>query len=178
MRKSSRVRTGDPAVDNVKAVANLERDVRRAASPGERVAHAFSTMVGQIGFVIAQLVAIAAWIAWNTAGPEPSRFDPYPYVLLTLIVTCEGVLIATFILIAQNRMSKQNDQRDHLHLQINLLAEQELTLVLKLLRRVADRLEVASDTADDQLGAKLAEETDISQLVERLRRELLKIDDQ
>ena len=42
------------------------------------------------------------------------RFDPYPYGLLTFIVSLEGVLIATFVLITQNRMAAQSDQRDHL----------------------------------------------------------------
>jgi hypothetical protein len=64
-------------------------------------------------------------------APPPFRFDPYPYGLLTFIVSLEGVLIATFVVIKQNRMAVQSDQRDHLNLQVDLLAEQEMTAVLR-----------------------------------------------
>jgi uncharacterized membrane protein len=47
--------------------------------------------------------------------------------LLALIVSVEGVLLSTFILMKQNRMSRHADHRDHLNLQIDLLAEKEIT---------------------------------------------------
>jgi Protein of unknown function (DUF1003) len=72
--------------------------------------------------------------AWNALASPALRFDPYPYGLLTFIVSLEGVLIATFVLTKQNRMAAQSDQRDHLNLQVDLLAEQELTVILRCRR--------------------------------------------
>jgi uncharacterized membrane protein len=68
-------------------------------------------------------------------------------VLLTFIVSLEGVLIATFVLITRNRMAKQSDRRDHLNLQIDLLAEQKMTMMLRILRRISERLDIDIETA-------------------------------
>jgi uncharacterized membrane protein len=161
----------DPATDNIKAIADLERQALDEASLGERVGHALIRFAGTMFFVAAQMVAMAVWIVWNGVGPARLRFDPYPYSLLSFIVSFEGVLIATFVLIAQNRMSRHSDARDQLHLQVNLLAEQEMTLMLKLLRRIAQRLDIP-ETAEEVRTEKIAAETDVHGLAARLRREV------
>jgi uncharacterized membrane protein len=161
----------DATSDNIKAIADLERRALDEASPGERVGHAISRFAGTMIFIAAQMVAMAAWIVWNGVGPPRLRFDPYPYALLAFIVSFEGVLIATFVLIAQNRMSRHSDARDQLHLQINLLAEQEMTLMLKLLRRIAQRLDIP-ETAEEVRTEKVAAETDVHDLAARLRQEV------
>jgi uncharacterized membrane protein len=161
----------DPATDNIKAVADLERRALGEASTGERVGHAISRFAGTMFFLAAQMVAMAFWIVWNGVAPPRLRFDPYPYALLSFIVSFEGVLIATFVLIAQNRMSRHSDARDQLHLQINLLAEQEMTLMLKLLRRIAQRLDIP-ETAEEVRTEKVAAETDVHDLAARLRQEV------
>ena len=131
-----------------------------------------------MGFVAWHSVALAAWIVWNVLVRDGFRFDPYPFGLLTFIVSLEGVLIACFVLIAQNRMGRQSDQRDHLNLQISLLAEQEMTLMLKLLRQVSERLHIAPESGDDARAAQLTEETNVYELVESIQRELPRKDQQ
>ena len=162
----------NPTAANIRAIVEVERQAHRQATLGERLGKAISDAVGTMLFVTAHTAAMVAWIAWNALAPETLRFDPYPYGLLTFIVSLEGVLIATFVLIAQNRMSRQSDERDHLNLQISMLAEQEMTLMLKLLRRVADRLEVPAESEEEQRAEKLSEETNVYELVNSLRREL------
>jgi uncharacterized membrane protein len=165
----------NPAADNIRAIVELERQALREATPGERVGQRISNLIGTTGFVIVQIVVMAAWIAWNALGPSAARFDPYPYGLLTFIVSLEGVLIATFVLVAQNQMALHSDRRDHLNLQISMLAEQEMTLVLKQLHRVTERLGIPPETTADARAEKLAEETNVYELVHRLRRELPEI---
>jgi len=161
-----------PAADNIRAIVELERAAVRSASWGERLGASISSVVGTMEFVAAHVVALAVWVGLNTVGPESARFDPYPFGLLTFIVSLEGVLIACFVLIAQNRMSRQSDQRDHLNLQVSLLAEQEMTLMLKLIRQISERLAVAPDTVDEARATKLSEETNVYELVESIRHEL------
>ena len=160
-----------PAADNIRAIVELERQAAKSASMGERIAASISDVIGTMGFVAAHVVALAVWVGWNTFGPEPARFDPYPFGLLTFIVSLEGVLIACFVLIAQNRMSRQSDQRDHLNLQVSLLAEQEMTLMLKLLRHISERLQIQPGTADEERATKLSEETNVYELVQTIRQE-------
>jgi uncharacterized membrane protein len=161
-----------PTADNIRAIVELERKATRATSRGERVGASITSVAGTISFVSAHVVVLAAWVAWNTLAGRPLRFDPYPFGLLTFVVSLEGVLLACFVLISQNRMSRQSDQRDHLNLQVNLLAEQEMTLALKLLRQIAGRLQVEPESEDAARATRLSEDTNVYELVENIEREL------
>ena len=86
-----------------------------------------------------------------------------------MLVSTEGVLVATFVLITQNRMSRRSDQRDQLNLQIDLLAEEEMTVVLRLLRQIATRLGVEPDGDDAQRADRLTESTNIRELVQAIQ---------
>jgi uncharacterized membrane protein len=165
-----------PAADNIRAIVELERQAHRQASVGERIGQRISDFVGTMAFVTIHGILMLMWIGWNVFAANDMRFDPYPFGLLTFIVSLEGVLIATFVLIAQNRMSRQSDARDHLNLQISMLAEQEMTLMLKVLRRIAERLDVSPEGSDEAKAAKLAEETNVYELVQTLQKELPEID--
>jgi uncharacterized membrane protein len=67
-------------------------------------------------------------------------FDPFPFGLLTMVVSLEAIVLSTFVLITQNRMADMSDERADLDLQINLLAEYEITKILKLTDAIADHL--------------------------------------
>lgn len=166
-------KTLEPVADNVRSIVELEERSHRERSRKERISDRITTAAGTLGFISFQLAASAAWMVWNALAPAALRFDPYPYGLLTIIVSLEAMLIATFVLITQNRMSRQSDARDHLNLQIDLLSEQELTLLLRLVRRIADHLGVAPPPDSEADAAeKLAAETDVGTLMRTLEREL------
>src|SRR5687767_10125406 len=159
-----------PVARNVAEIAKLERaDMGRLPLSG-RISLAITRTVGTFGFAVAHAVVLVLWCTWNVTGPEGRRFDPYPFGLLTMIVSMEGVFLALFVLIAQNRMSAQSDQRDHLTLQVNLLAEQEMTMVLRMLGRISDHLKVRRNDQDENEARELMESTNIYQLMEELRR--------
>ena len=161
-----------PVARNVAEIAKLEHaDLGRLAL-SERISLAITRTVGTFGFAVAHAGALALWCTWNVIGPEAGRFDPYPFGLLTMIVSMEGVFLAMFVLIAQNRMSAQSDQRDHLDLQVNLLAEQEMTMVLRMLGRISDHLNVRRNDREENEARKLMESTNVYELMEELRRKL------
>jgi uncharacterized membrane protein len=166
----------DPTTENIKAIVEVERQAMGRASFGERMGQAISDVVGTMTFVTLHAAVMIVWIGWNALAPSSLRFDPYPFGLLTFIVSLEGVLIATFVLIAQNRMSRQSDERDHLSLQISMLAEQELTLILKLLRRISERLGMPPQSEEEVRAAKLSEETNVFELVRTLRERLPEVE--
>jgi uncharacterized membrane protein len=95
-------------------------------------------------------------------------FDPYPFQLLCMLVSLEGVLLSTFVLIRQNRMSNRADRRSHLDLQINLLAEKEISKVIQMLERISERLELPADSEARELG----EVTAVSDLAHELDQKL------
>jgi uncharacterized membrane protein len=98
-------------------------------------------------------------------------FDPYPFQLLCMIVSLEAVLLSTFVLIKQNRMSALADERSHLDLQVSLLAEQEVTKVIQMLQRISTHLGVEATVMDAE-ARELGETTAVSGLAHRLRSKL------
>jgi uncharacterized membrane protein len=130
-----------------------------------------ASFTGSLWFVLIHLVWFTAWAVLNLgvfAGFRP--FDPYPFQLLAMIVSLEGVLIATFVLIKQNRMGELSDRRAHVDLQVNLLAERETTRLLRLTEEIAVRLGVRN--AGDAVG-ELSEDMQVEELAKALDRRLL-----
>ena len=126
---------------NVEQVARMEREVLARRGISDRVVDAISAFCGTTVFVWVHVIWFAGWIIANTA-PHLRHFDPFPFQFLTLVVSLEAILLSTFILISQNRQGLIAERRNHLDLQINLLAEQESTKTLILLARIARKLGV------------------------------------
>jgi uncharacterized membrane protein len=153
--------------ENVEAIAGLEAEALGGRSRGERVSDAIVRAIGRLGFVVAHLLVLAVWLAVNLGWlPGVRPFDPFPFGILTLIVSTEGVLLTLFVLISQNRMSRVADQRAHINLQVSLLAERESTRILRVLQDVAQELGVRHD--DDE-ARQLAESTDLPSLARELK---------
>src|SRR4051794_28058955 len=88
-----------PAASNVRTIVELERRAALERSRADTIGETVARWAGTLGFVLVQVALFLVWSAWNTWAPVRWRFDPYPYGLLTFLVSLEGVLIATFVLI-------------------------------------------------------------------------------
>jgi uncharacterized membrane protein len=152
--------------ENIAAVAELEAEALKRRTPADRASDAIAAFVGTIGFVALHLVWFALWASIN-AGLIPfiPAFDPYPFQLLCMIVSMEGVLMSTFVLIKQNRMGYLSDRRAQLDLQVNLLAEREVTRLLQIAGEIARRVGV---TDPIRLAEDMVEETKVEKLVTEL----------
>jgi len=158
--------------NNVDLIARLEHEALHDRSTGEKISDSITHVTGNIGFVVFHVLLFGVWAVVNTGMlPGVAPFDPFPFGILTLIVSAEGVFLAIFILISQNRMSRQSDRRAHLALQVSMLAEQELTMLLRMQKRTAEHLGVAPDDIRDQAEQMMAA-TDVEMLVEDLEAKL------
>lgn len=155
-----------PAARNVEEIARLERETTGNPTLGERISLAITNAAGTFTCVVVHVAALSCWMGWNSLGPDRWRFDPYPFGLMTMIVSMEGVLLAILILITQNRLSAQTDKRDRLDLQVDLLAEQEMTMMLRMLSRISDRLGVGADDRERDQARQLMQETNVYELIE------------
>jgi uncharacterized membrane protein len=90
-----------------------------------------------------------------------------------MVVSVEAVLLSTFVLMKQNRMSQRVDQRDHLNLQVDLLAEEEITKILQLQSAICERLGIDSAERDPNVK-EMAETTPLQTLADELREKLPK----
>src|SRR5437762_481466 len=121
---------------NVEKVIQVENETQRPRSRSEAITDAIGGFVGTVSFVVAQLLAFAAWVVANAGTlPQLAPFDSFPYPLLSSITSLEAVLLAAFVLMKQNRMGRVADRRDHLDLQVNLLTEQRATQIIQMLDR-------------------------------------------
>lgn len=157
----------DPAEKNVRAVASLEHSERLGRTRLECFIDRVAVWAGHPSFPMLHVAWFAAWVAFNVLSP--SRFDPYPFTLLTLVVSLEAILMTSFVLAAQDRTNREAERRGKLDLQINMLAEQELTAILRGIHALAKHSgldladtvpqlpELASDTRVDHLAKHLAD---------------------
>jgi uncharacterized membrane protein len=158
---------GDRTIeDNLRAVAQIEQEALRARSIGERIGDGAARIIGSMPFVVFHFVWFALWIGLNLdLVPGVRAFDPFPFGLLTLVVSLEAIFLSLFLLISQNRMTRQAEKRSHLDLQINLLAEEETTKILRILEKIAERVGVPPEERPD---TDLDSQTDILKLASRV----------
>ena len=166
------VAAADPMAYNVEAIAKLEHEELHRRSSGEKVSDFFVSLMGSMPFLLFHVVWFAAWFLINLGAiPGVPAFDPFPFGILTLIVSSEGVFLAIFILISQNRMTRQSDKRGHLDLQVNMLAEQEMTMMLQMQRQLCEHLGVEVDSIKAE-AAHLMRETDVEEMLSTLEEKL------
>ena len=92
--------------------ALARHEARRAESVQNRIADAITTFAGSMMFVYIHILWFAVWIALNKV--LPTKFDPFPFGLLTMIVSLEAIFLSTFVMISQNRAdSKRQVLADH-----------------------------------------------------------------
>jgi uncharacterized membrane protein len=159
----------EPAARNIETIARLEREALHDRSRLDRFTDAVTAAAGSPLFIVAHAIWFATWIAFNVTAAHP--FDPYPFGLLMLAVSLEAIFLSAAVLMTQNRMQRQADKRAHLDLQVNLLAEQELTTMLKILTGISQRLGVKIEERDGKVD-QLARETDIHTIASAIDREL------
>lgn len=158
-----------PELTNIQAIMALEREIRGKRSLLDRITDGVSSLASSPAFIFAHLIWFALWLGFNTLGG--ATFDRYPFNLLTLAVSLEAIVLTGFVLMAQSRMTQQADKRAHLDLQINLLAEQELTAILKLQCLLAERAGIEVADIDPRLD-QLRNRTDVQRLAATLESEM------
>jgi uncharacterized membrane protein len=148
---------------NISKVMEIESAQKQNQTTGERISQAVAGFCGSMTFVWVHVAWFSTWIIVNSI--PRLRFDPFPYTFLTLVVSLEAIFLSTFILISQNHDTKLTERRNHLDLQVNMLAEQESTKTLDLLRRVAEKLGVPADDPETKV---LAESMEPEKLVDQI----------
>ncbi len=143
---------------NIETLLELRTQMDKRKRWQHHMADAITSFSGSLPFVYFHIVWFGVWVAVNQGWLGLPAFDPYPFGLLTMIVSLEAIYLSTFVLISQNRMAEVTDQRADLDLQINLLAEYEITKVLKLTDWIATRLGIDADRRDSELRGLMDQE--------------------
>ncbi|MBV9848622.1 MAG: DUF1003 domain-containing protein [Armatimonadetes bacterium] len=128
---------------NIHALLARRQKDEREKNFQDRLADGITRFTGSMRFVYLHLVIYGLWIVVNLGWiPGVRRFDP-TFVVLAMVASVEAIFLSTFVLISQNRMAAMADKRADLDLQVSLLAEHEVTRLIRLVSAIALRLDIA-----------------------------------
>jgi uncharacterized membrane protein len=116
-------------------------------SPMEVLADRMIGVASATPFLVIHAFLFIAWIYWNLPISGLPKFDPYPYGMLTLVVSLEAIFLSIFVLMTQSRESRIGELREELTLQVNLRMEEEITKTLHLVAGLDARMNLT--LADD-----------------------------
>jgi len=160
---------------NIRTIIQLRLKAARERSSQDRAGDAITSFSGSMAFVYLHVAWFSIWVLLNTGRFGVHPFDPFPYGLLTMVVSLEAIFLSTFVLITQNRLGDEVEHRADLDLHIGLLAEHELTRVLQMLDAIQEKLGVenhaASELADLEMETK---PEDVLAEIARLQRSALR----
>ena len=106
----------------------------------ERFVDKLNEVASSVWFLVGHAIGFAVWLLWNTGHLGLRPIDPFPFGLMTTIVSLEAIFLSIFVLMAQQRESAIAELREELGLHVNLRVEQELKKTLQLLSGLYTRL--------------------------------------
>ena len=153
---------------HIDSIVKQEEKALERRSSSERFADGVGLFAGSLPFVLFHLILLLVWLLVNCGEIRGIRpFDPFPFSLLGMIVAMEAVILSSFILMRQNRMMRRGELRDHLNLQVDLLAEKEITKVLQMVRAICGHMGLQDIIVDKEIR-ELSQTTSIESLSQTL----------
>jgi uncharacterized membrane protein len=145
------------AIKSFKARANAKR------TAADRIADWFTESFGTVFFLALNAGFFAVWIAWNTGlVPGLSIADPFPFGLLTMVVSLEAIFLAIIVLISQNRENRIAELREEVELYINTYAESEITKLIYMQKLLLEKS-----------GVDLSHDKDLQDMMKNLQSDVI-----
>jgi uncharacterized membrane protein len=126
-------------------------------APLVAAADTLNDLASSAPFLVTHLIWFLVWIPWNMGWLGLKPFDPFPFGLLTMVVSLEAIFLSIFVLMAQKRESAIAELREELALQVSLRIEEEVTKSLQLVAGLYTRL-----------GYKVAEDPELMDMIQPL----------
>src|SRR5499427_6135855 len=131
---------------NIMTMVDMRREAERNKSTQDKAADSLTAFSGSMIFVYLHILWFGMWIVVNLGLLPIKPFDPFPFGLLTLVVSLEAIFLSTFVLLSQNRAGEVADKRADLDLRIDLLAEHKITHLVGIVALIADHLGIDTST--------------------------------
>jgi uncharacterized membrane protein len=149
----------DAIKNNAILSENIQEEIETELSFGEKIADKVATFGGSWTFIIAFFSFILIWMLINIFVLASKPFDPYPFILLNLILSCLAAIQAPIIMMSQNRQEQKDRQRSEHDYKINLKAELEIKLLSEKIdhllvhqnKKLLEIQEVQTDYLEDLL---------------------------
>ncbi len=152
-------------------IKSFEAKANGSRTIAERIADFMTTSFGSFTFFFANTILFLFWILINTNQiPQIKPFDPFPFNLLTMVVSLEAIFLSIIVLMSQNRASKIDDIRDEIDLQITTIAEEEITKMMELQVMILKKQGI--DISTDQELQQMLEPTDTNRIEKELEKQM------
>src|SRR6266480_2393927 len=134
---------------NIRTIIQLRLKASHDRGLQDRAADAITAFSGNMVFIYLHVAWFSIWVLLNTGRFGVHAFDPFPYGLLTMVVSLEAIFLSALVLITQNRLTDEMEHRADLDLHIGLLTEHELTRVLQMLDAIQEKLGIENHAASE-----------------------------
>lgn len=162
--KAEQMEQSRQAYRTFKAKANSHR------TPTQKIADFVTTKSGTFAFLSINVLFFMFWVLVNTGVlPVFPIFDPFPFVMLTTIVSLEAIILAIFVLMSQSREADIADLREEVDFQVNVQAEHEITKALEMLREIQQHLGIQRQ--DEELSG-MTQSLNAEQIEEQVKKEV------
>ena len=160
----------DLRIENIGDIIALEKQEKTKMSLSDKIADSITSFSGSMLYVLLHVLWFGGWIITNVGLiPSLKPYDPFPFSLLTMIVSLEAIFLSSFVLISQNKQAQMADKRAKIDLQINMLDEQETTMILRMVQKIATHLGLEDEMGNSR--KELSEDTDINKVSKKLDEE-------
>jgi uncharacterized membrane protein len=133
-------------------VENILNEQKEILSPGQRISDKVASFGGSWKFIILFSLLLLFWIAFNTFSPEGVAFDPFPFILMNLVLSAIAALQAPVIMMSQNRKEAKDRRQNENDYMINLKAEVEVrSLHQKMDLLLEEQIKILFDSQARQL---------------------------
>ena len=163
--RTKRERSSPIIERNVRALAELAVEQERAKSFADRIAIEISRFAGSMTFVYFHALLYGVWAAADLGWLGFHNFDR-DLIGLNTVATVEAIFLATFVLIAQNRLTAQAEIRNHLDVQVGLLTESETTHILRLVVAMSKKMDI-SEASDPEI-AQLLRDVEPQEMIDQI----------
>lgn len=127
-------------LEKLRGVTNANQEIEQRATTWQRIADFIAEVSAGKPFVLFHLAWFGVWVGANFILGEESGWDPYPFGLLTMIVSLEAIFLSIFVLISQNRSSEKDRIRADADYQVNLKAQHEIMQLHGKIDRLTETL--------------------------------------
>src|SRR5919202_481312 len=131
---------------------NVNVEVEQHSTLLQRIADWLAWFSGSMPFLISHTVWFLVWISLNTFILKDRAFDPFPFGLLTMIVSLEAIFLACFVLISQNRQAEKDKVRADIEYEVNIKAELEVAHLHEKTDRIQETLLARFNRLEKALG--------------------------
>lgn len=133
-------------------INNLLNPPKEFITKGQSISDHVAKFGGSWAFIISFFIVLIVWILFNTLTPVRDNFDPYPFILMNLILSCIAALQAPIIMMSQNRQEEKDRKRSENDYLVNMKAELEIqALNQKIDLLIAEQVQTLFESQEKQL---------------------------